>query len=335
MVAGYCWNWISKKAENQQEKDIVIDKYNFSMQWNLNNDGMLWIEKPDSVKQIGCIHTCQGLELDYIGVIIGPDLLYRNGKLISAPDNRARTDQSLKGYKKLLKSNPEHAKEKTDRIIRNTYKTLMTRGQRGCYIFCTDKATNDYFKELVRTASEHREEAETIVSEYEGSRYPGLELPVLEKEQVVPYVNSVPIYNLHIAAGSFSDFQSPEEDYDWVELPSYIRPQKDYFVAQVVGESMNQKIPNHTWCLFSWNPAGSRAGKIVIAQHRSIIDEDHGGQYTIKRYYSEKQPSGDGGWRHLKIMLKPESSLPGYEDIELSEQDAQEVKIIAEYVCNL
>ena len=189
-------------------------------------------------------------------------------------------------------------------------------------------------RDLIGDLDFTKEEVETIASAAEICKYPGLELPVLEKDQVDPYVNSVPIYNLHIAAGNFSEYQVME-DHDWVELPDHIKPCEDHFVAQVVGDSMNRKIPNGTWCLFRKNPAGSRIGKVVIAQHHSIYDEDHGGEYTIKRYFSEKVPSDDGGWRHSKIMLKPESTLPGYEGIELSEQDAQEMKIIAEYVSNL
>ena len=77
--------------------DIVIPEHNFEMKWNLSSYGSLWIISPESVNEIGCIHTCQGLELDYIGVIIGDDLLVRNGKLMTKPENRAKTDKSLKG----------------------------------------------------------------------------------------------------------------------------------------------------------------------------------------------------------------------------------------------
>ena len=81
LVAGYCWDWVSKK--NRDLKDIVIPEYNFEMKWNLASDGNVWIISPKSVNEIGCIHTCQGLEVDYVGVIIGPDLVVRNGKIIT------------------------------------------------------------------------------------------------------------------------------------------------------------------------------------------------------------------------------------------------------------
>ncbi len=73
VVAGYCWDWVSKKQP--QLRDIVIDSYEAT--WNLDTDGQAWIIKPDSVSEVGCIHTCQGLELDYVGVIVGADLVAR------------------------------------------------------------------------------------------------------------------------------------------------------------------------------------------------------------------------------------------------------------------
>lgn len=147
LVAGYCWDWVSKK--NKTLSDIMIPEHDFAMRWNLASDGNLWIISPESVNEIGCIHTCQGLELDYIGVIIGDDLIVRDGKIITNPDKRAKTDASLKGYKKLYRENPEKAKRKADLIIKNTYRTLMTRGMRGCYVYFIDKETRDYFSNFI------------------------------------------------------------------------------------------------------------------------------------------------------------------------------------------
>jgi DUF2075 family protein len=147
LVAGYCWDWISKK--NPKLMDIVIPEHNFEMKWNLSSYGSLWIVSPESVNEIGCIHTCQGLELDYIGVIIGNDLVIRGGQLITNPKKRAKTDTSLKGYKKLLKTDPDSAMKKADLIIKNTYRTLLTRGMKGCYVYFTDKETEEYFKQML------------------------------------------------------------------------------------------------------------------------------------------------------------------------------------------
>jgi uncharacterized protein len=145
LVAGYCWKWVSKK--NPELKDITIGDYEAT--WNLDSDGQAWIIKPESVSEVGCIHTSQGLEVDYVGVIIGDDFIVRNGKVITQPENRASTDKSVHGWKKLMNEEPELTKIRLDMIIKNTYRTLMTRGQKGCYIYCTDKETQDYFKSLL------------------------------------------------------------------------------------------------------------------------------------------------------------------------------------------
>ena len=164
LVAGYCWNWASKKPENSGLYDIVIDEHKFSMQWNLSTDGNLWIRKPESVNEVGCIHTCQGLEVDYVGVIIGSDIVVRNGEVIIQPDQRAKTDQSLKGYKKALKEKREGTSAKAEAIIKNTYRTLMTRGQKGCYIYCTDQETSAYFQELAKSIEFEGEQEFTVAT---------------------------------------------------------------------------------------------------------------------------------------------------------------------------
>lgn len=138
MVAGYCWKWISQN--DPTIKDIAIGDY--SATWNLKQHGQAWLIHPESVTEVGCIHTCQGLDLDYVGVIIGPDLVIRDGKVITDPTKRATTDRSLRGLNRLIE-----ASKLADSIIKNTYRTLMTRGMKGCYIYCTDQETRQYFKE--------------------------------------------------------------------------------------------------------------------------------------------------------------------------------------------
>ena len=146
LVAGYCWKWNSKTDASAY--DIVFPAEDFQMQWNLASDSSLWIMKEESINQIGCIHTCQGLEIDYVGVIIGPDLLIRNGKVVTDPSKRASSDKSVFGWKKLMKEDPLRATAELDLIIKNTYRTLMTRGMKGCYIFSDDEETRDWFNRL-------------------------------------------------------------------------------------------------------------------------------------------------------------------------------------------
>lgn len=146
LLAGYCWDWIKEGKNNTDVHDIEIG--DFSMSWNLGNSST-WAIDENSVNEIGCIHTSQGLEFDYVGVILGFDIRYENGQIVTDFNERAKTDQSLKGIKTRYKQNPEEALELADEIIKNTYRTLMTRGMKGCYIYCEDINLENYFKERV------------------------------------------------------------------------------------------------------------------------------------------------------------------------------------------
>jgi DUF2075 family protein len=325
VVAGYCWKWPSKR--DPQAWDIELPAFDYRRRWNLDKDGSLWIVAPDSVEQVGCIHTCQGLELDYVGVIIGPDLVYRNGRIVSDANKRASSDQSVKGLKKMLKDDADNARALADMIVKNTYRTLMTRGMKGCFVYCTDAPLAAYLRSRLQT-NIGAADADTLPPA-------AAPLPASRDSNVIPLrrvsnaeraagIPAAPVIDLRFAAGTFSDPQALEEGgTHWVALPDWVRPQPGLFVAQVVGESMNRRIPNGAWCLFRANPTGTREGKVVVVQHRSIADPETGGQYTIKIYSSEKVAAEDGGWRHRRITLRPDSEQPGFEPIviELGEDD--------------
>lgn len=143
VVAGYCWDWKSKK--DPKAWDIEIPEQGYRRQWNLDRDGSLWIMAKESVQEVGCIHTCQGLEVDHVGVILGPDLVVRDGRFVTRPECRSKMDRSIRGWKKLVKERPE-AMGRVDRIIRNTYRTLMTRGMKGCLVTSTDAETREFLR---------------------------------------------------------------------------------------------------------------------------------------------------------------------------------------------
>jgi DUF2075 family protein len=145
MVAGYCWPWKSKK--DPKAYDVFVNGFpDFKMRWNLTTDGSLWIVGRDSINEIGCIHTCQGLEVDYIGVIVGDDLLVTNGRVVTDTSARAISDNSVRGHKKLMQAEPEKTKVRLDAIVKNTYRTLMTRGMKGCYVYFMNNAAEEYFR---------------------------------------------------------------------------------------------------------------------------------------------------------------------------------------------
>jgi DUF2075 family protein len=145
MVAGYCWDWVSQK--NPLMPDISFPGTDFHAQWNLKQDGSLWIMAEKSVEQVGCIHTCQGLEVDHIGVIVGPDLIVRDGKVITDGMARSSMDGSVKGFRGLHKKDPTAAQKLVEPIIKNTYRTLMTRGMKSCSVYCTDEDTRAFIKD--------------------------------------------------------------------------------------------------------------------------------------------------------------------------------------------
>lgn len=146
IVAGYCWNWEKDYRDDTNTPDIKIG--DFQKSWNLGNSST-WAIDPESFNEIGCVHTSQGLEFDYIGVILGKDIRYDGNKIVTDFTQRAKTDYSLRGIKKMYDENPEKALTIADEIIKNTYRTLMTRGMKGCYIYCEDENLQEYFKERV------------------------------------------------------------------------------------------------------------------------------------------------------------------------------------------
>lgn len=135
MIAGYCYHWNSKKDKSSY--DIFL-KNGFKAQWNFTTDKFAIDE--NSFEQVGCIHSTQGLEFDYVGIIIGKDLRYENGKVITDVTMRDKRDSTVRSCRK---NDPKLC----DEIIRNTYRTLLSRGQKGCFVYCEDEALGNYLKE--------------------------------------------------------------------------------------------------------------------------------------------------------------------------------------------
>jgi DUF2075 family protein len=150
LLAGYCWQWVSRT--DNSKFDIEFPGTDFAMKWNLTSDGSNWMIATNSIHEVGCIHTCQGLEGDYMGVIIGPDLVNEDGRLVGRPNGRAKHDKSLLGMKTEMNDDPEGTIEKADRLIRNTYRTMMTRGMKGTLVYCTDPALTDLLRSSLRSA---------------------------------------------------------------------------------------------------------------------------------------------------------------------------------------
>ena len=140
MVAGYCYDWDVKN--HRGDYDIYLED-NFKAKWNLEND-KIWAINPSSFEEVGCIHTAQGLEFDYVGVLIGQDLRYDDASgLIITDKTKISKDDKSSGIKSC-------GIALANQLIKNTYKTLLTRGQKGCYIYCEDKPLANYIKKILK-----------------------------------------------------------------------------------------------------------------------------------------------------------------------------------------
>lgn len=301
LMAGYSWPWLSKA--NSDAVDISID--GVDLQWNKTDKD--WINSPGSFNEVGCIHTTQGYDLNYAGIIFGREISFnQETKQIEIDKSKYFDKNGKRGI-----TNTEELKA----YIINIYKTMMYRGIKGVFIYACDEKLRAYFKQHIEFYQ------------------PELTLRVLPFGEVKPFVNAVPILDIYVAAGGFSSLQMPSEyeSLNWVELPVNIAARKDYFVCQVIGESMNKKIKNGAWCLFRKYSGGSRDGKIVLVQHYNIQDVDFGAGYTIKSYHSEKIISRNS-WSHKTITLKPMSYDASFEDIILKEEEWSELKVIGEFV---
>ena len=224
-------------------------------------------------------------------------------------------------------------------LVKNTYRTLLTRGLKGCYICFVDKNTERFVRSRTEALG-----SPPVVEPKDVAPPPApkehraddvLPFRRLRPAEVQRYVNAVPLVNLKFAAGSFSAGAVIDPDeVEWVEPPAMFRPQPGLFVAQVVGESMNRRIPNGSWCLFRMNPGGTRQAKVVLAHHRSIRDPEYGG-YTVKIYSSEKRAAAAGAWEHDRIVLRPDSDDPSFSALEFDSTSAGELAVIAEFVAVL
>lgn len=298
MIAGYAWPWASRKDSRLYDIEIA----DVQLRWNsVNTD---WINSKNAVHEVGCIHTTQGYDLNYAGIIFGPEIRYDaalNQIIVDKDRYHDRNGKQAISYPGALKQ-----------YILNIYKTILLRGIRGTFVYACDEGLRDYLKQHIPVYR---------------SNVIALARPA---EKLEPYVNAVPLYDLQAAAGSFSELQRVEHE-TWVPVRAGMSVGRDMFACRVVGESMNRIIPNGAICLFRLNPRGSRNGKIVLVECDDIQDDDSGSRYTVKEYQSIKTENDDG-WRHERILLKPRSYNPHIEMLELSSDDEHRYRVVGEFL---
>ena len=147
MLAGFAWPWTSDKEGNgnAEVNDVDIPECRFSMPWNSRMNQNTWATDDSKQNQVGCVHTSQGLEFDYVGVIIGNDLKFKTETMEVVADYNEYYDTT---GKKGMKGNPEEL----TRMIKNIYKVLLSRGMKGCFVYCRNPELREYLRSRLDVA---------------------------------------------------------------------------------------------------------------------------------------------------------------------------------------
>lgn len=325
LVAGYCWAWSENLLPNGDlRKDVVIGDW--SMPWETNQipaqgpfakmyapSADLWASHPKGINQVGCIFSAQGFEVDYVGVILGPDIRFdkESRRIVGVPGKTHSLGQGDKDF---------------DLHIKNIYRVLMSRGKRGCYLYCCDKVLSEYFKSMASRANcKPRAEGANDGHSINDGR------SIIER-QVKPelmFVDFLPFYEMRAACGYFGEGELVEPG-GWVRVDNLGRLNRNMFVVRASGKSMEPKIHEGDLCVFNARPAGTRQGKIVLVELHDSADPETGGAYTIKKYQSEKTDLGYGEWTHSRICLSPLN--PDYKPIVIEENVDEAFTVVAEFV---
>lgn len=305
LIAGYSWPWISKSDKSLYDIEIEGTK----LQWN--NVHIDWINSADPKVEVGCIHTTQGYDLNYAGIIFGKEITYN--KEFNRIEIIRENYHDRKGRAGI--DDDERLKE----YIVNIYKTIMYRGIKGTMVYACDPKLREYL-------ASHITIAETTNSDPGEQMEKGSMIRTLNFKDVKPYENAIPLVDIQAAAGSFSENQQHSE-LTWIEIPEGIEISEGDFACKVIGESMNKRIPNGSLCLFRKYTGGSRNGKIVLVELTSMQDADFGSRYTVKKYESVKNISVDE-WSHESIILKPLSTYAEYSNIVLTEDELVDFRVV-------
>jgi DUF2075 family protein/phage repressor protein C with HTH and peptisase S24 domain len=329
VTAGFCWNWSKPNGDGTLKDNVVIGDY--KRPWNAKPEAKklapgipkasLWAYDPNGINQIGCVYTAQGFEFDYVGVIFGEDLVYDFDKQTWIGNLSKSSDNVVK-----------RSGEKFVDLVKNTYRVLLSRGMKGCYVYFMNKDTERFFKSRIESLEQPEREKELISSELIKEEMGRIYRILTDIEGHRKYKDHLPLYSLQAAAGYFGSGKAVDPE-GWVEVSGFGRLDETMFVARAVGRSMEPRIYDGDFLVFRSKPVGSRQGKIVLVQYHELADPETGGSYTVKRYRSEKSPSVEGEWRHTSITL--ESLNPGFKPIILEPEDEGAIQIIAEYLGKL
>ena len=199
---------------------------------------------------------------------------------------------------------------------------MLTRGQKGCYIYCEDKPLAEYIRLQLQQmmAKEHVQQIDILTTH---------ERIVDDVDENNKYISFYPVYSIRAACGYFGHLE-PTEHLGWMQVEGFTKKDRNKFIIQAVGHSMEPRIHDGDYCLFERYQGGSREGKIILAEHQGSVDTEYEGSYSIKEYHSTKKYNEFGEWAHESIELHPLNR--SYEPIILSPDDIEEFCIIGEFV---
>ncbi|OGW78772.1 MAG: hypothetical protein A3C51_06235 [Omnitrophica bacterium RIFCSPHIGHO2_02_FULL_46_20] len=317
LVAGFCWEWSEPKADGSLVNDVKIGQ--FEMPWENKKQFWKWATDKSGMDQVGTVYTAQGFEFDYIGVILGNDLVWREkeGGWISKPENSF--DSQVTRDKSTLTDHLKHV-----------YRVLMSRAHKGVYLYFMDEETKNFFESKIKISGQDTHKKVLMFSDI----IPPEEEQEMKQEILtsIPdqnkYADYLPVYSLQAACGNFGDGISADE-LGWIKVDG-LKLNKNMFVSQVFGKSMEPDIQSGSYCVFRTPVIGSRMNKIVLVQHSSIADVENGGRYTVKRYTSKKKINKDETWEHEQIALLPINL--DYKPIVISNPEDGNFMVIAEFV---
>jgi len=274
VVAGYAWPWSTKKGT--ADYDIEID--GVKLVWNsVTSD---WVNSKNSINEVGCIHTIQGYDLNYTGVIIGPELSYDEEKNELVVDDKRYKD--FNGKRSITE--PDELKK----YIVNIYRTLLTRGIKGTFVYVVDDKLRDKFQSLLSSeALSKQQDYKNLIAS-----------PITVEMVAVPIVGTAPCGNPLLGEENIEDY---------IEIPKVkLRSSANYFIVRAEGDSMNLAgIQDGDLLLCRYGEKGETGDRVV-----ALLG---GENVTIKEY----GPRQDG----VRLLL-PKSTNKEHQPIKPGEGDS-------------
>lgn len=278
LVAGFAWPWITNPQNGTPTQDYDIEISDYKLRWNSRTKD--WVNSPNAVNEVGCIHTVQGYGMNYVGVIVGPEFYYDEKLKRIAVDKSKYCDRN--GHAGVTDPN------ELEIYIRNIYRTLLTRGIKGTYVYIVDENLRKYFKKQLG----NDDTTKTVATEIKSIISP-LTLEMIK----VPLVGSAPCGNPLLGEENIEKYIDVDK--------SKIKPGYNYFIVQASGDSMNL--------------VGIHDGDLVLCRQQQKADTGDrvvallGDNVTIKEY----GPRIDGA-----RLLLPKSSNNEHTPITPAEGDS-------------